>query len=362
MRIGVDADNLATNRRGMGLAVRQILQALRRFDDAKIILVVRAGSDASSLWFEFDYPTIIASELARDHLDAVWFPWSGMRFAPYAPAIVTVHDPFAFTYPNPNPVVRWREQSPIRRAFKEADRIFAVSRWTGEELYRLLGVDRKRIRVVPNAIDPFWHPVTPSIREQYMLLLAGPEERKNVRMLLAAYQGAFADAGPKLIVSGKLNARDERAFDKMRASAARVHPSDEELRDLYSGAFAVLIPSLAEGFGLTALEAMACGAPVVSSNTTALPETCDGAAMLVRPDENAWRGALRTIVMDENLCRDLQMRGLARVARIDQNGPAKALLIAPERWCYLLNKEWAVLETNNVKPATMMYTPGWGSH
>ncbi len=101
-----------------------------------------------------------------------------------------------------------------------------------------------------------------------MLVLAGPEERKNIAMLLRAYCGAFEGAGPKLVVAGTLNDQDERACEKMRAPGIRLHPTDEQLRELYSGAFAVLIPSLAEGFGLTALEAMACGAAVIASNTS----------------------------------------------------------------------------------------------
>jgi len=326
MRLGVDAYNLVADRRGMGRVVRQILRTLEGIGEAEIVLITRNAREAAAVRSEFFERSIQAGELAREQLDAVWYPWNGMRFAPHAPSIVTIHDPFAFTYPQRSLVARRREQSPIERAIKQADRIFAVSNWTAGELHRLFDVDEARVRVVPNAIDPFWHPVAVPATEPYMLLLAGPEERKNIAMLLRAYESAFEDAAPKLVVAGTLSERDERAFEKLRAPHLRVHPSDKELRELYSGAFAVLVPSLAEGYGLPALEAMACGAAVIASDAAALPETCSGAAMLVRPDENAWRDALRTISIDENLRRDLRVRGLERVLRMNPSDPARALL------------------------------------
>jgi glycosyltransferase involved in cell wall biosynthesis len=251
-----------------------------------------------------------------------------MRFHPHAYSVVTIHDPFAFLYPHPNPVARWREQSPIRRALKKADIIFAVSKWTAGELFRLFELDNSRVRVVPNAVDAFWHPVSVPPQDRYMLVLAGPEQRKNTAMLLRAYDATFQDAGPHLVVAGVLSDADDRLFDSLRTPRRRVHPDDDELRELYSGAMAVLVPSSAEGYGLPAVEAMACGAPVIASNAAALPETCDGAAFLVRPDENAWRSALRVVSLDEQLRQQLREKGFARVKRIDPDGPARALLDA----------------------------------
>jgi glycosyltransferase involved in cell wall biosynthesis len=160
-----------------------------------------------------------------------------------------------------------------------------------------------------------------------MLVVGGPEERKNMNLLLRAYNATF-DTGPELVVAGNLSDADERFFETMRVPRQRVHPADDHLRELYSGATAVLVPSTAEGYGLPAVEAMACGAPVIASNASALPETCDGAAVLVHTDENAWRSALRVVSLDERLRDDLRARGLERVARLDPAGPAKALLDA----------------------------------
>lgn len=326
-RLGVDAINLAADRRGMGRLVRQTLRSLQGTGEVEIALIVRNASEASALWREFNYPTLSTADVAKERLDAVWYPWNGMRFPPHARSIVTIHDPFAFTYPHSNFIARRREQSPIRRAIKDADAIFSPSTWTANELRRLFNLAESRIRIVPNAPDEIWHPVALPPHDPYILFVAGTEARKNAEMLFHIYEATFQGAGPELVVAGKLSESGERAFERVRGRRRHELPSDKQLRELYSGATMVLVPSLAEGYGLPAVEAMACGAPVIASNATALPETCDGAAVLVRAnDENAWRSAIRTTYLDDSLRSDLRERGLARVARIDRHGPAKALL------------------------------------
>jgi glycosyltransferase involved in cell wall biosynthesis len=324
MRLAVDAFNLAADRRGMGRIVRQTLEQLKAIGEADLVFVVRKDPAAGE---------ITPRELARARVDAVWYPWNGMRFPPHAPSIVTINDPFAFTYPHPNLVARWREQSPIRRALREADCIVTISHWGASQLRRLFAIREERIRVITPALDPFWHPTEPPSRGPYILFVAGPDERKNARRLVEAYEGAFgAKGGPVLVVAGTLNEADEAVLQKMRAPHERSRPSDEELRALYSGAVAVVVPSLAEGYGMPAVEAMACGAPVLASNAAALPEACDGAAVLVPPeDAGAWRDALVRIAEDAQLRAELRGRSLERAARNDPLAPAKALLASARR-------------------------------
>lgn len=322
MKIGVDAFNLAADRRGMGRLVRQTLERLERTSGVEVVRILRKPEPGA----------VTPRDLAALHLDAVWYPWNGMRFAPHAPAIVTINDPFAFTYPHRNLVARWREQTPIRRAIRKADEIFTISHWGAGELQRLFGVPAQRIRVVLPAVDAFWHPVASSAGIPYVLFVAGPDARKNAAMLFEAYDAAFAQGGPQLVVAGTLSGAGERRLAAMRAPHRRVMPSDEELRALYSGALAVTVPSLAEGFGLPVVEAMACGAPVIASDASALPEAADGAALLVPPaDIDAWAGALRGLASGEALRAGLRERGFARVRRMDPQGPASALIESVRR-------------------------------
>jgi glycosyltransferase involved in cell wall biosynthesis len=326
--LAVDAYNLAADRRGMGRSVRRVLAGLRALDEAEVWLVVRDRRKAAPLQTEFEYRLVERRDLLRERVTAVWYPWNGMRFEPHAPAIVTLHDPFAFTFPHPNFWARRREQAPIARAIKTAAKFLAVSDWTKGEYLRLFGVAADRIEVVPNVPDPFWHRVETHSDRPYFLFVGGPEPRKNAATLLGAFHGAFAVAGPELVVAGTLNDADERACGEI-ASAHRVRANDERLRELYSGALAVLVPSIAEGFGFSAIEAMACGAPVIASDAAALPETCAGAALLIPPlDEAGWRDAMRRVAEDARLREELRERGLTRVAGIDPATPAKALLRA----------------------------------
>ena len=322
LRLGVDAFNLEADRRGMGRLVRQTLERLEHAADVEVFKILRRPESGA----------VTPRELAALHLDAVWYPWNGMRFAPRAPAIVTINDPFAFTYPHRNLVARWREQAPIRRAIRRADCIFTISQWGARELQRLFGVPAERLRVVLPGIDAFWQPAASTTQSPYMLFVAGPDERKNAAMLFEAYDAAFAGAGPELVVAGNLNAHDEARLNALRARHRRVAPSDEELRALYSGALAVLVPSLAEGFGLPVVEAMACGAPVIASNASALPEAAEDAAILIAPDDvRAWSEALARIAAGEALRAQLRERGFARVHRLDAGVTVTALLESARR-------------------------------
>lgn len=324
LRIGVDAFNLAADRRGMGRLVRMTLEALEATGEVQVTHVTRKP----------DAHSIAPRDLPRARLDAVWYPWNGMRFAPHAPSVVSINDPFAFTYPHRDFVARWREQAPIRRAIRQADRILTISKWGAAQLERLFHVDAARLLTVYPAPDPFWHPAGP--REDaapYMLFVAGPDARKNAAMLFAAYDAAFAHGGPQLVVAGALSSADERALHEMRAPVRRAAPSDEELCELYSGALAVLVPSLAEGFGLPVVEAMACGAPVVASDASALPEAAEHAALLVgATDTDAWAQTLQGVAANAQLRAQLRELGFARVKKLEPDAIARALIELARRF------------------------------
>ena len=327
MRLAIDAFNLAADRRGMGRYVRRVLYGLQALGEDDVRLVVRDRRKAQALEGEFDYSLIEARELRDSPPDAVWYPWNGIRFAAHAPSIVTIYDPFAFTFPHGNFIARLREQAPIRRAVREADAIVTISEWSASELRGLFGIASARITVVPPVIEPFWHAVGASRDSNYVLFVGGPDERKNADLLFDAFAGAFEGKNVELFVAGELNARDTRSFARMRALKQRVQADDAQLRSFYSGALAVAVPSLAEGYGLPAVEAMACGAPVLAANAAALPEACAGAALLLDPnDPMAWRDALQRVHADAHLRATMRAAGLARVAQMDPLSPVQRML------------------------------------
>ncbi len=312
MRVAVDAWNLVNDRRGMGRYVRRVLTDWQNERDLEVTLLVRKAGHAALLNREFPYHA--RSDLKGSY-DVVWYPWNALRFAIRgARSVVLFHDAFAFAYPHANWVARYREQAPIRRALARADCRSANSSWTASEFARIFNLAADSFSVIHPVPDPWWQPVAPTQHTPYILVVAGPEERKNLPTLVRAFARAFPARDCSLLIAGN-------------APRANIHPDDTELRALYSGALAVAVPSNAEGYGLMAVEAMACGAPVIASDASALPEACDGAAELVPAfDVNAWALALRMIADNANMRTIMRDRSLARAARIDRSAPARLTL------------------------------------
>jgi glycosyltransferase involved in cell wall biosynthesis len=326
--LAVDALNLVADRRGMGRSTRRILGDWIDAAEVEITLMVRDSAHVATLSAEYPFAVRTLGDARQLRFDAVWYPWNGIRFEPDARKVVTFHDVFAFTQPHANPIARWREQRPIRRAIRIADAFTTVSGWSARELARTFDLDIDRFEVLPPICDDFWKPIAVEPAAQpYVLLVGGPNKRKNVGMLVEAFGRAFPARDVTLVVAGTLSEADEALLARAPLRHHRVRPNDVELRGLYAGAWAVAIPSFAEGYGVMALEAMSCGAPVVASDAAALPEACDGAALLVPPfDVELWRNALARVVSDDALRAQLRAQSLERGARIDRTAPSHLML------------------------------------
>lgn len=307
IRLAVDAINLLADRRGMGRFTLSVLEAAVERDDIALTLLVRREHTA-------DYRELLksdrfalaslASANARDRYDAVWYPWNGMRFGSRAPTLVTIHDLFAFEYPARGGIARWREQAPIRRAARTATRIATNSAYTRERVIDFFHVAPERVVSIPHAPNRFFWPgyESPPIEPPFVLAVGLGEKRKNASFLIDAFARAFPKRDVRLVVAGSIDPRAAKRAQRKRVAVVLVSPDDRELRTLYRTATAVAVPSLAEGFGLVAVEAQACGAAVIASNTTALPEAVGEAGLLVDPtDRAAWASALRSVVSDEPL-------------------------------------------------------------
>ncbi len=326
VRLGVDAGSLAVDRRGMGRLARGVLRAAAERGDVEIVLLADRHDHRDALAAEFPYPVAMTKTAARrDRYDVVWFPFNGMRFRASAPSLVSLHDAFAFSLPHREPIARAREQRPIRRAARDATRVLTHSSWARDEIARHLGVERDRIATIAPSPDPFWFPaggdaLPDGVAGNRFALFVGPSEaRKNVRVAIDACARALREPNEMLVIVGTLSAED-RAYARARGvRAGEIEASDTLLRALYRNAEIVLVPSLAEGFGLVAMEAMACGAAVLAAGVTALPESTDGAAALIDPrDIGMWAGAIRALLDDPARLAALRDRATTRFAFADR--------------------------------------------
>jgi len=254
------------------------------------------------------------------------------------PSVVTIHDLSAFLFPQTfRRVNRTYTQWAIRVAARRASTILAVSEFTRREIVRWLGVAPERVVVTPNAADARFAPPEPAaldafrrragLPDRFVLFLGTLEPRKNLPLLLEAYARIARDIDAPLLVGGArgwlyepILARAEQLGlgDRLRFVG---YIDQEEQALWYAAATVFVFPSLYEGFGMPPLEAMACGTPVIVSNSSSLPEVVgdpsvgpDQAAALIVPptDADALAEAMRRLLADADLRAELRARGLAR--------------------------------------------------
>jgi glycosyltransferase involved in cell wall biosynthesis len=246
--------------------------------------------------------------------------------------VVTFHDMTFFLLPEAHGRgKRIFFRAMMRWSARHSDRLIAVSQSTGRDIARVLGVPASKIAVTPEAAGPAFHPQPQATVDavcahygltsgRYIYYVGVLEPRKNVPLLIEAY-AAIAASYPDvpLVLAGKKGWMYEAIFARVQALGLvdRVrflgHVPLDHLIGLYSGAAAFAYPSRYEGFGLPVLEAMQCGAPVVTSNVSSMPEVVGDAAILVDPDDaRVVASALRRLLDDPVAAAGLGRRGIER--------------------------------------------------
>lgn len=278
----------------------------------------------------------LSVELARHRLDILHSP---DMIPPQRGArrhVIAIHDLHFLHYPQfMTAASRRYYRDQIAWAVRHADHILPISHATRDDLGNLLHVPAEKMTVHMLGVDDAFRPLPPAevdaararlgLPESYILFVSTFEPRKNIPGLLDAYRLLRADVPdvPPLVLAGRRGWLYEEIFGRAGALGLADHviwlesPATEDLPAIYSGAAVFVLPSHYEGFGLPALEAMACGTVPVVANRSALPEVVGDGGLLVDPDDPAdIANALHRVLADSALRGRLRTAGLARAAEL----------------------------------------------
>jgi glycosyltransferase involved in cell wall biosynthesis len=312
MKIGIDARKIADF--GIGTYIRELLRALVALGGDDTYAAFAPHSHAHLIpdaveHVVVDSPHYSIRELItmgravdRSKIDLFHAPHYVVPFTS-VPFVVTIHDLIHLRHSNP--LARMYARQMIGRAVRRSRRVLTVSETVKREIVATFGCGDDHVVVTPNGVSaPFTHEGN-AAEGRYFLYVGNDKPHKNVDVLVNAFDHV---AGASLVLTG---APFER-FRERNGVVISGFVSDEELAALYRSAIALVMPSSEEGFGLPALEAMACGTAVITSNAAALVEITGDAALHVEPSIDALADAMQRIASDSALRISLAQRGIER--------------------------------------------------
>jgi len=304
----------------------------------------RLGMRLGKIWWE---QWELSRVCAAARVDLLHSPYFASPLRPSTPTVVTIHDVIPLILPDYRRAPHVRiYMALVSAAAKRADAVITVSRASKLDIVRTLGIPENRVHVIYNAADRGLMPAanereleamreTHGIAGDFLLYFGGFDARKNVERILRAFHAARSSfqKAYQLVLAGSMNLVGHPLYPDPRPLIQKLglqkevvltgKVSEEDKPLLYSGATAFLFPSLYEGFGMPVLEAMACGTPVITSNTSSLPEVAGDAALLVDPTSiDAIAEAMVRLTNDPNLRQELSRKGRQRAGQFSWEASA----------------------------------------
>lgn len=360
MHIGIDARLLHYRQAGISRYTLQLVKGLARIesDDRYMLLQSIHAREPIIKHERFTHRKVITPahhrleqlvfpfEVSPLQLDVLHSPDFIPPFRVKCRSVITIHDLNFLLYPHFLTKDAARYYGQIDQAVRRSDAIIAVSKATRADIIRLLGVPESKVRVIYEAASPTFRPLhNPDlprevqrrfgVRGDFVLFVSTIEPRKNVPTLLRAFRQFLDDyrLDVQLVLAGQKGWLFEEVFELASELKLEDHAlfvgrvSSEELLWLYNAAKALVAPSIYEGFGLTPLEALACGTPVVVANTSSLPEVVGDAGLLIDPNKaDEIAVAMWRILTDSELRKSLIEKGLKRAAHFSWDKAAQETL------------------------------------
>jgi len=352
--IGVNGAVLAAERHGISRYTAKLLRHLDETDTGPFEFTVFTGGEREGYEHITEVPvemsgtvdrvlwdTVKFARRARSAgVDAIHTPDKGPLVNSDVPMVATVHDILPYLYPEERPLPNRKYwQLSLKRQIRFSEVVITVSQSTKEDVVELFDVDPDRVHVTPLGTD-FSPPSTEAVQrviwdleipsDGFRVLYVGNyNDRKNVGRIVDACRqvsGEFDDL--QLLLAGsnppesQLSGLAGEFQDKITFLG---YVSDEDLEALYGAADLFVYPSAYEGFGLPVLEAMACGTPVITSNTSSLPEVVGEAGLTVDPENlTELSNAIERIYTSDQLRRDMRTDGLQRAEKMTWKNTAQA--------------------------------------
>ena len=381
MRIGVDA-TCWQNNRGYGRHARSLLKALVQQDEqndytffldsdknidelpaAAKLHLVRASAPAATAASSNGHRSLgdmwrMSREMSRPDLDLLLFPtiYSYVPVFSRARKIVIIHDVIAETYPEltlPSPMSRLFWKAKVALGRWQADALATVSDYSRQGIIKRFNLAADRVSVVGEASDPVFHvlenPVlTPHLRdlglrpeERFIVYVGGFNPHKNLESRVAVFaelaaRETYSDV--RLVMVGEYQKEVFHSyFETIKAKVDQLHVADlvvftgylpdEELAVLLNLATVFVLPSLLEGFGLPAVEAAACGCPVIATSASPLPSLLGEGGIYFEPHASeVLKQSLESVLSSQELREHMRQEGSAATGRLTWEAAARQLL------------------------------------
>ena len=348
IRLGIDGRELQNDSRsGIGRYVTDVLRAASLAGWECLVYVTNRIVLPSNLsgislrmvkksWTPWWDQVLLPRALSRDGVSIFLSPYyKGPIHAP-CPVVITIHDLLFIRYPGTwRPIYDWMMTVLASLYSRRAQAIITDSVYSKRCIVERLGVSSEHIQVIPLALNPrFTQTAVPSslleqydLHHPYILYVGNFKPHKNLEQLLYAFAGLDESVrgALHLVLAGQDRMHQqilERLCHRLGIMDQVRFPGfvpDEDLPALYSGALFSVLPSLVEGFGLTALESMGCGCPVMASNRASIPEVVGNAALLFDPEHGeAMTMAMQQLLSQKPLREEYRQKGLLRAAEFDQ--------------------------------------------